>query len=589
MTAASRQAAAVYPPTPPRKVSSDKCPVIGQKSEDKKCKKPLRSCSSFSQSRSCAERNSHLISLSLPLQMGLPRLMTVALSWGETYTAGLTGVLWGVSVDVRSTSSFPLHVAIRTVAGRLPTTTILGEVTLSSSASDLSQVIVFPQSIPQVAGVQYAIVVNYPGAPPEGPAHVQGLWDGATGNLYSGGDLFLSSDGGASFFLAGGGFDVHFKTFVSSVGHGGGAQPRTHQYLYTNNNAFNGNSTTALELSASGSAKVIDTYRTGGSGPLGDYFALVPIASAHVGPNSCLFVSNGGDNTIAAFTVDKTNGTLTTVPGSPFASGVTGVQQFGVGLAVGDNKLLFAGNTQFNSISELKISSTCELKAVGTINVPGAPVGLKVTPNGKFLIVSYLALSPPQPPSVTSLASSLGQVDSFAINYTSGLLTELGRFNAQGHPAGIDINCDNSLVYFGDAASETQVEVFSLSSSGVLTEVNNFINSNSVNSNNVQLNKDDLTLYVSNTMSNQITALSTSSDGGLTYGTTTMLNGSPVFALGLATSRKGTYIFVSEGDGIGILSVDGTTVKEVPGSPLPLINNGSDVPALVAFPTKMCK
>jgi hypothetical protein len=137
---------------------------------------------------------------------------------GQTYTAGKTGVLTGVSVDVHSTSIFPLHVAIRTVAGGLPTTTILGEVTLGSNASGLSQVILFPQLIPQVAGVQYAIVVNYPGAPPEGAFQFQGIWSGSTGNAYSRGDLVSSSDGGASFSFDGqNDNDVHFKTFVSST------------------------------------------------------------------------------------------------------------------------------------------------------------------------------------------------------------------------------------------------------------------------------------------------------------------------------------------------------------------------------------
>jgi hypothetical protein len=136
---------------------------------------------------------------------------------GQTYTAGKTGVLTGVSVDVSSQSVYQLHVAIRTVEGGLPTTTVLGEVTLGSNASDLSQVIVFPQSVPQVAGTQYAIVVNYPDAPPPGGGQLQGDWLGATGNVYGSGDLVLSSDGGESFFTLGYGDDVHFKTFVSPV------------------------------------------------------------------------------------------------------------------------------------------------------------------------------------------------------------------------------------------------------------------------------------------------------------------------------------------------------------------------------------
>jgi uncharacterized repeat protein (TIGR01451 family) len=133
---------------------------------------------------------------------------------GQTYTAGITGVLGGVSVDVQSLEStdvYNLHVAIRTVSGGLPTTTILGEVTLSSGGSGLSQIIMFPQSIPQVAGVQYAIVVDYPGAPPGGN---QGFWSGTTGNGYPRGDDVYSYDGKSFAFFAQNNFDLDFKTYV---------------------------------------------------------------------------------------------------------------------------------------------------------------------------------------------------------------------------------------------------------------------------------------------------------------------------------------------------------------------------------------
>src|SRR5216683_6117222 len=48
---------------------------------------------------------------------------------GQTYTAGLSGTLAAVSLDVVETpgSSFPLDAQIRTVSGGLPTTTVLGE------------------------------------------------------------------------------------------------------------------------------------------------------------------------------------------------------------------------------------------------------------------------------------------------------------------------------------------------------------------------------------------------------------------------------------------------------------------------------
>src|SRR5215470_10448573 len=57
----------------------------------------------------------------------------------QTFTAGLTGTLAGINLDVTSGSSFPLHVAIRTVtASGIPGPTILGETTLGSSSAPLS-------------------------------------------------------------------------------------------------------------------------------------------------------------------------------------------------------------------------------------------------------------------------------------------------------------------------------------------------------------------------------------------------------------------------------------------------------------------
>src|ERR1051325_1397113 len=87
----------------------------------------------------------------------------------QTFTAGLTGTLAGVNIDVSSptNSPFPLHVAIHavTISGE-PSSTILSETILSSNSAPLSLLITFPQVINIVAGERYAIVVSYQGAPP---------------------------------------------------------------------------------------------------------------------------------------------------------------------------------------------------------------------------------------------------------------------------------------------------------------------------------------------------------------------------------------------------------------------------------------
>jgi 6-phosphogluconolactonase (cycloisomerase 2 family) len=342
------------------------------------------------------------------------------------------------------------------------------------------------------------------------------------------------------------------------------------QYVFTNDNVANsGNSTSALRVSGKGAVKLIKTYPTGGKSAGRGYFALSPITSARTRLGTCLFVSNGGDSTIAAFQMNLFDGTLAAVHGSPFPDGVSGAQPQGVGLAAGGH-FLFAGNTNNNSISVMKVSSDCSLKLAKMVSVHGSPAGMKVAPGEEYLIAAYI-----------------GQVDSFKIDPSTGDLTELGPFATKGSAAGVDISCDGKTAYFGDAASDTQVEAFSIDASGELKELNNFTNKNGVSSNNIILSVDGKYLYVSNTMSNQITTLGVGSNGALTYENTVKLNKPGTYTLGLATSTSGANLFVSEQnnpEAIGVLAASGDSLKEVAGSPFSVVKNGSAPAGLTAVP-----
>jgi DNA-binding beta-propeller fold protein YncE len=345
------------------------------------------------------------------------------------------------------------------------------------------------------------------------------------------------------------------------------------QYIFTNDNVANkGNSTTAMSVNGKGALKLLQTYPTGGKSAGGGYFAISTITSAKTRLGTCLFVSNGGDSSIAAFQMNLFHGTLTAVHGSPFSDGVNGAQHFGIGLTAG-NHFLFAGNTNNNSISVLRISPNCSLKLEKMVTVPGSPAGMKITPDGNVLITAYI-----------------GQVDSFKIDPATGDLSELGPFTPKGSAAGVEISCDSTTAYFGDAASNTQVEAFSISSTGELKELNNFTNKNGQSSNNLVLSVDGKHLYVSNTMSSQITTLSVGSNGALTYDSTVKLKKPGTYALGMATGTSGVDLFVSEQsalESIGVLATVGDTVKEVPGSPFQVMKNGPAPAGLTAVP-KAC-
>jgi len=137
----------------------------------------------------------------------------------QTFTAGLTGTLTGVSVRVASSqSSLPLRVAIHSVVeGGNPSETILGEVTLSSGGSWLSEIISFPQTIQVVEGMSYAIVLNYPGAPPLAGGPALGRCAGANYDAYPSGVAYKSAFGTSwerAWSYPGQWIDFHFQTYV---------------------------------------------------------------------------------------------------------------------------------------------------------------------------------------------------------------------------------------------------------------------------------------------------------------------------------------------------------------------------------------
>lgn len=134
---------------------------------------------------------------------------------GQTYTSGATGELAGVSVDIEefSGNAFPLDIQIRTVSNSVPTTTVLGEVV--TTVFGLDDIIAMPPSVPQKGGEEYAIVVHFIGAPPEGAA--VGGWAGGDGDGYPRGALVASSDGGLGWAVIGVGIDLNFKTYVNGA------------------------------------------------------------------------------------------------------------------------------------------------------------------------------------------------------------------------------------------------------------------------------------------------------------------------------------------------------------------------------------
>jgi len=173
----------------------------------------------FDQSSTCAPPQTARVDQSFTTPTDLSAgLYGLPAAEAQSYTAGITGTLQGVALDVTAMdTTLVARIRIESVSGGIPTNVVLGQARASGGGNlSLNTVIPFSTPIQQVAGQQYAILVDYPEAPPFHDGIFETAdWNGATGNAYPAGTLLSSFDGGATWqSFASEGFDVHFRTFV---------------------------------------------------------------------------------------------------------------------------------------------------------------------------------------------------------------------------------------------------------------------------------------------------------------------------------------------------------------------------------------
>jgi hypothetical protein len=117
---------------------------------------------------------------------------------------------------------------------------------------------------------------------------------------------------------------------------------------------------------------------------------------------------------------------------------------FGLGLAATpDGKILYASYTGDSQLGIWTINSDCSLTLDDTINAGRAADGMRVSPDGKTLVVS-LPVGP-------------GEVNSFAISGTT--LTEKGPYSTTNDPGGVDITADSKYALMTEAGAVNTAEV----------------------------------------------------------------------------------------------------------------------------------
>jgi hypothetical protein len=234
----------------------------------------------------------------------------------------------------------------------------------------------------------------------------------------------------------------------------------TGNFVYTDDDAIS-NTVSAFSVSSTGALTEIvgSPFATGGVGSKGGYYAADRATIRTIG--NFLYVSNSASGDVSALTINPQTGSLALVSGSPFPAGGS-ASGYGISLAVTpNNNFLIAANAVSNTIWVFTVNSNGSLSPItgSPFYTISSPDGIKVSPNGSFLAVAL---------------PSTSAVEMFAINTTTGALTEIGSFpsGAGQELSGIDINSASTLLFAGEAnQSETIVDVYDISTDGVLTPI----------------------------------------------------------------------------------------------------------------------
>jgi 6-phosphogluconolactonase len=296
----------------------------------------------------------------------------------------------------------------------------------------------------------------------------------------------------------------------------------------------------------------IDVNTGGLSGPTATATgpAIAGGAAAAVN-NQFLFFSDPLHAQLDGFSISQ--GTLSTLAGSPFAIGTPSIPQ-GLASPTGSNWLYAADD---GGVDAFTISATGIPTAIAGSPFPsGTNLYLTADPSGKFLY--------------TSVDDTPGGIFGFTIG-TDGALTEIagspftipGQTVANSQPSGI---VDNGSYVYAALSGSNQIAAFSVDSgSGVLTPLagSPFV----AGSEPTVLALSGIFLYAINSVDQTISGYNTNSSTGAL----TPLANSPFAIAGTAMSSDftGTYLYVSGSTGIQAYSVDSSTgnLIAIAGSP----------------------
>jgi 6-phosphogluconolactonase len=256
----------------------------------------------------------------------------------------------------------------------------------------------------------------------------------------------------------------------------------------------------------------------------GHVLGLLGIVAVCIGFAGCNVASYGG------------NGSGPTPTPPPIPSG-----DYYVNAGIGPMNQVYGLSTAPIASGGVPSGLTGQPYQAGADGTGGAPFGIALTPNGKFLYV-------------VNAAGALGTITGFPVNGDGSLGTALSPVSTTGNsPAGICVDPNSQFLVVANTVSNT-IESFTIGLTGALTPVGSGTTMLTAPI-ACAFSTDSKTVYVSNsTLGTGVTAYSVSPTGALS-----VLNSYPLTAnsfQGIVATSTAVFATTQAGNGVGVFLVN---------------------------------
>ncbi len=274
-------------------------------------------------------------------------------------------------------------------------------------------------------------------------------------------------------------------------------------------------------------------------------------AYADVACSQFVYATNAGDNTVSAYTLDASSGTLAAI-GAPTAAGAS--PHATVGVEYSGKRFLYVANEVGNDVSAFVVNNTTG--ALTAVN--GSPFSADTDPEAMALYGSrelYVA------------NTGSDNVSAYAIDQNTGALSGPSTIATGKSPTSVVVDLGTAVVYVANHGGSNDISAFSVD--GPLVPGSPFPAGG--NPLSLAIGGGGKFLYTANPDATNPSISGFSIDP--ISGALLPLNGSP-FSLPvshyIATDRTGAYLYVTTGANIAGYAIDATTgaLTALPGFPV---------------------